>query len=72
MNKQQAVEFVEQLLSESHQCLFDLYEETDEAVYCHCGKYERDVKLRQLLNYIQGKSEYSFDFSQFVEYYTED
>ena len=72
MNKQQAIEFVKQLLDEPHQCLFDIYEEAGEIPYCHCGKYERDAKLQQLLNHLQGKSEYSSDFSQFVEYYTED
>lgn len=39
---------------------------------CNCGKDQRDVKLRELLYYLQHGVKYNFDLANFVEYLGEE
>lgn len=68
MNKQQAIEFVQSELDISHRNYCNSWAYDD----CDCGKDQRDVKLRELLYYLQHGVKYNFDLANFVEYMGEE
>lgn len=88
MNKQQAIEFVQSELNRPHfdledDCWYSCPAGVDQYGYsnccnddlprvCNCGKDQRDVKLRQLLDYLQHGVKYNFDLANFVKYLEEE
>lgn len=86
MNQQQAIEFVKEWLNKPHfhleeDCWYSCPAGIDDDGYsnccndnadrrCNCGKDQRDIKLQELLDYLQGNQ--FPDFTQYFEFWVEE